>query len=406
MKTIVFIGTQKSGSSREAIKAAQELGYFTVLLTNKEKQLAQRKEYMDVHMMKYCDTTNIKEMIIIIEALIDKAFVIIGIVSFVDSYVHTACLLANHFNVNHFSTEAIYNMENKLISRDLIKNTPYVPSYQTIESDESLEEEEVKSKLPGMLKSPVSTGSKDVYKVDNYEEYKSCLEKLRKKYPEQPIIFEEYLDGPQYLVETLVIRGQVYIMAIVEQEISYINDHFIVTGYYLVIEPNPIFFRQLKKAVVDIINLHLMKNGSCHLELRYIKNQWKLIEINPRISGGGMNQLLYAGYGINLVKETLKLALYQVPYIVPKTKRHVYIQYTTITEEGIMEKVTGKNRAMTYPGVIKVYIKPRKGNVVSKPKSMGHRYAYVLATGGNKEEAIKHAKDAIKEIEFNISEKK
>jgi len=44
MKTIIFIGLNKSGSSREAVKAANELGYYTVVLTDKEKQI-QQKEY-------------------------------------------------------------------------------------------------------------------------------------------------------------------------------------------------------------------------------------------------------------------------------------------------------------------------------------------------------------------------
>lgn len=66
MKTIIFIGTHKSGSSREAIKAAQKMGYYTILLTNNTKQIQQRLDYLDVHLMRYCNFDNyheIKEMI-------------------------------------------------------------------------------------------------------------------------------------------------------------------------------------------------------------------------------------------------------------------------------------------------------------------------------------------------------
>ena len=62
MKTIIFIGTNKSGSSREAIKAAEQMGYFTVVFTNNEKQLQQREEYTEVHEMVFIDTNNISEM--------------------------------------------------------------------------------------------------------------------------------------------------------------------------------------------------------------------------------------------------------------------------------------------------------------------------------------------------------
>jgi hypothetical protein len=52
MQTIIFLGSNKSGSSREALKAAKILWYFTVLLTDREKWIKQqRKEFTDVHQM-------------------------------------------------------------------------------------------------------------------------------------------------------------------------------------------------------------------------------------------------------------------------------------------------------------------------------------------------------------------
>ena len=51
MESILFIETTKSGSSREAIKAAIRLGYFTVLLTERKSFLKQRKEFADVSQM-------------------------------------------------------------------------------------------------------------------------------------------------------------------------------------------------------------------------------------------------------------------------------------------------------------------------------------------------------------------
>ncbi len=58
-------------------------------------------------------------------------------------------------------------------------------------------------------------------------------------------------------------------------------------------------------AIADIIDMHGLKYGPCHLEMRLVKNRLKLFEINFRISGGGMNNLIKAGYDIDLVKETL-----------------------------------------------------------------------------------------------------
>ena len=58
MRTIVFIETNKSGSSREAIKAAERLGFFTVLFTNRQKFIQQRTEFPEVHQMILVELSN------------------------------------------------------------------------------------------------------------------------------------------------------------------------------------------------------------------------------------------------------------------------------------------------------------------------------------------------------------
>ena len=97
MQTIVFIETNKSGSSREAIKAAERLGFFTVLLTNKQRFINQRTEFPDVHQMilvELFDYDELKENIINLQK---QGKQIKGIMSFVDSFVHVAADLSKEF---------------------------------------------------------------------------------------------------------------------------------------------------------------------------------------------------------------------------------------------------------------------------------------------------------------------
>ncbi len=141
-----------------------------------------------------------------------------------------------------------------------------------------------------------------------------------------------------------------------------------------------------------------------HLEIRLTKNGWKLIEINPRVSGGAMNNMIEAAFGFNLVEETLKIFIGETPNITPKHRKYVYTQYVVINEKGILTKVTGKNKAKKLPGILEVYIKPKKGTLLMPPLSMGHRYAYVIATGTSMEEAKIRAKNAADEITFHLKE--
>ena len=120
----------------------------------------------------------------------------------------------------------------------------------------------------------------------------------------------------------------------------------------------------IKAGVEDVLNSVIsqfgIKNGALHLELRLSKNGWKLIEINPRISGGAMNKMIQAAFGFNLVEETLKLYLGESPSIGPRCMNYVFTQYLIVSKKGMLEKVTGKGRARKSPGVVEVYVKPRK----------------------------------------------
>jgi 5-formaminoimidazole-4-carboxamide-1-beta-D-ribofuranosyl 5'-monophosphate synthetase len=191
MKTIVFIGSQKSGSSREAIKTAANLGFYTVLFTNIIKQYNQRTDYPDVHLVKLCNIENFNEMKIIIESLQTRWLKIKAITSFSDAGCYIANKLAEEFGINHFTVNAIFKTENKIKSRNAIINTEHCPKYLIIDPSKEYMETEIIDYLPAILKSPTSAGSRDVYKILDYHNFIEKLNLLRKRFPSQKLILEE-----------------------------------------------------------------------------------------------------------------------------------------------------------------------------------------------------------------------
>ncbi|WIG29929.1 ATP-grasp domain-containing protein [Bacillus toyonensis] len=406
MDTIVFIETNKSGSSREAIKAAEKLNFFTVLLTKKTKFINERTIFPDVHQMIFTDINDYDNIITTIEKLNKSGKNIKGIFSFIDPYVYMAARLSEKFCSNIVSTKAIHHMENKILTRNVLKDLPISLNYSIYKPTESLSSFFLKNNkinFPLIVKSPKSTGSKDVLLVKNKDQLILSIQSLLNKLPNEEILLEEYIDGPQYLVEILVQDGKVHIIAVIEQEITFF-ERFIVTGYSLLGRVEKRLYNSLFNAINSVIQAFNMKNGACHLELRKIDNVWKLIEINPRISGGAMNDIIEIGHGINLVQETIRLMLGNKPSLVKKHYKYVYAHYLTVKSTGKLIRVTGKNRSSKYPGVEKVFIKPKKGTTLKPPTSMGHRCGYVLAAADFKAEAKKIALEAAKEISFEIQE--
>ncbi|MBD8520668.1 ATP-grasp domain-containing protein [Lysinibacillus fusiformis] len=396
LKAIVFIGTNKSGSSREATRAAERLGYFTILFTNNEKQLQQRRSYPDIHRMILIDTLNIERMKEEIDKLGKTGLEIKSIVSFVDPFVHVASMLCDEFCHNYTSSSAIEIMEDKEKTRNYLKDQPYSPKFSLMKPNEPIAKNLT---FPLIVKSPKSTGSKDVLLATDADQLNNHLKALRSKNPYETIMIEEYLEGPQYLVEAVVYQRQSHVIGIIEQEITQ-GKRFIITGYGVLVKAPVDIQAGIEEVLQSIVKAFDIENGALHLELRLTKNGWKLIEINPRISGGAMNNMLHAALGFSLVEETLKLLLGEEPNLKPRHKKFVYTKYVIVENKGILEKVIGRTRATNSTGVVEVYVKPRKGTLLTPPLSMGHRYAYVIAQGSTLSEARNHATNAAKEIKF------
>ena len=95
MESILFIETTKSGSSREAIKAAARLGYITVLLTERKSFVKQRNEFADVSQMIHLEELTEDLIRTEISQLQQQGNIIKAIISFVDPFVSIAAQLAN-----------------------------------------------------------------------------------------------------------------------------------------------------------------------------------------------------------------------------------------------------------------------------------------------------------------------
>ncbi|WP_077296603.1 ATP-grasp domain-containing protein [Virgibacillus pantothenticus] len=404
MKTIVFIGANKSGSSREAIKAAERMGYLTVLLTNRSKFLLQRTEFPDVHEMMFSVFTK-EHLIQCILELENQGKEIAGILSFLESYVCLACELSDEWGISSFSIEAMRKMENKIETHHVLKGITS-PQFEVFHPLDSLPKFLNRHKVgKWIVKPPNSTGSKDVILADGQKALKQAIQHLSNKRHGQPILVEKYLDGPQYLVEALIDSGTVHIVAVIKQSFSEINP-FVVTGYSIQTDLEEDFYEGLYENVTSIIRAFNFTKGACHLELRFVYGKWKLIEINPRISGGAMNAMIEKAYGINLVEQTIRLYLGQTPELTSQWKTNIYTHYVTVNNSGKLLKVTGRNRAARCQGVEQVYVKPRKGTMIAPPVSMGKRYAYVIAKGDTSEQAKINAQTAAKELHFHLEEEK
>lgn len=403
MKAIVFIGSNSFGTSMEALTIAKEMGYFVVLLTDRLTH-NQEDRVLDVDQVIFITNLFDRENVLNeIHFLQNTGKQICACVSFIDPYVSYAAEIAKQLGLFELSIDALSLMENKINVRKKLNELPTSPFFAVLNHDSSPADfaAEYQPFLPLIVKSPISNGSKDVMLVETVNELRKGILVLKNKVQNHPILIEEFLIGPQYLIEVLVHNGKIEIVGVIEQEIS--NEHvFIVVGYNFPARLNQENYASLINNVEEIIQQLHLTNGSCHLEMRLVQGAWKLIEINPRMSGGAMNRIIEEGTGINLVKEILKMNVGEHPFLLKTRNQHVYARYVTIRTNGRLLEVTGVEQAWAHKGVKYVFVKPVEGKIITVPYSMGNRYACVIAASETPEHAKTIAISAAREIKFYL----
>ncbi|MFB5190136.1 ATP-grasp domain-containing protein [Alicyclobacillus fastidiosus] len=406
MRTIVFLDCHKIGSSREAVRAAANMGYSTVLLTDRKAFVDARAEFEDVDEMIYTDLSDAKKLVRVIRKLQSKGHHLKAIVSFIEPHVSKAARLHNRFcGGGRLSVDAMAVMEDKVSTRDALVGTPYNPAYTVYGGRGPVAQLSRSLTYPVVMKRPGSAGSKDVIRAFSAAQFRHRIRQLTNKYPGQRILIEEYIRGPQYLVEVLVEDRTIHIIAIVEQHMLNHRGRMIVAGYAVLVSPPRELLDSLRETVQDIVMRMGLENGPCHIELRRRHDGWKVIEINPRMSGSAMNRMIDFAYGVDLAEQTLRLYLGKNLHLQAKAFEYVYAQFVTAKETGLLESVEGRAHALNVPRVREVFIKPTKGQRIQKPKSMGHRYAYVIASDEDSLELARRAAErAAGYIRFRVQE--
>ncbi|MDG9669455.1 ATP-grasp domain-containing protein [Hahella sp. CR1] len=119
-------------------------------------------------------------------------------------------------------------------------------------------------------------------------------------------------------------------------------------------------------------------------------NQYRIIEVMPRIGGGEEARFVRAATGFNLAKATLLAALgreFDVADLIDaEGSKAVLLKFFT-TENGVLKSISGLDEAQSLDGVREVKIYPRIGDRVTSLNDSNDRAGYLMTVGATPAEA-------------------
>ncbi|GKV57547.1 hypothetical protein NCCP2222_34940 [Sporosarcina sp. NCCP-2222] len=397
MTSIVFIESVQFGAAKDALEASKQLGYTPILLTEKRSIAIHALEWGSTDLIYHIDLTETR-IRDVLDHLRKEGHHLQAVISFVDPYVSLAARLSNEYCQTDLSADALGYMENKIHTRHALASLGVNPIFSDI-----TEELQPAVSFPAVIKSSFSKGSRDVYYVRTAEELATARYKLTSRHKDTVILLEAYMEGSQYIVEVVVRDNLPHIVAVAEQDVTN-EGKFIVTGYSIGNILTKKEYDELLKVVGKIVGSLHITNAAFHLEMRLTSQGWKLIELNPRMAGFTMNQMIDKAYGINLAKETVRFYAGQAPNLTNSKERAVYTYCMTTELYGIFQGVSGIEESAAQPGVVSVELLVKAGDIVGPAMSMGQRYGYVMASGDSVELARERAMEAARLIVFYIEE--
>lgn len=260
--------------------------------------------------------------------------------------------------------------------------------------------------VPFIVKPADNSGSKGIFKVDNFKDkqliedaYEYCQPFSRVG----DVVVEEYMNGPEVSVETISIEGDCHVIQITDK-LTTGAPHFVEMGHSQPTKYNKETVQkiiEITKAANKAIGI---KNGPSHTEIIITAEGPKIVEIGARLGGDNINtHLVPLSTGVDIVECCIKIALGQKPDIKPKWNKGAAIRYFQ-QHAGIVKSIKGIEEAKRLLGVKQITIVHGVGEKITQIDNSGARMGFVIAQDENAEAAVEDCIRALDAIKVEIEE--
>ncbi|MER9599659.1 acetyl-CoA carboxylase biotin carboxylase subunit family protein [Mesorhizobium sp. M0244] len=385
------------------VQAAQRLGLYPIILAANPTQY----DYLAGNGIEAIriDTGDLDALIRECSRL-RESYDIAGITGFAgddESVSATVGKLCRHFDLPGPNPSSIERCCDKFLQRQLLAEAGVpIPAYRLAETATDVERSAAEIGLPVIVKPAVGIGSFGVRlcrNVDELAEHTTYLLGGKHPWRSSPrILVEEFAQGPHYCAN---IMGN-EVIAIAAAEFGP-PPHFVFREYTF---PAPLT-DDADKRITDVSLSCLPALGlgwgpTC-IEFRWMNRGPVVIEVNPRMPGGGDPKLIQLAYGVDLATEHLKLVIGEEWDLRKRHSQTVAARNLIPDCDGTLDWIDGGDRAAAVPGVaeVKLYVKPKMPIV--RKGDYRDRIGHVIATSPSRAQTAAILQRAVDLINWSIA---
>jgi biotin carboxylase len=396
---IAFLESNLSGSGYEAFEFARRAGHQVVLVTSDlDYYLHAVSAPLDRSLLDevvVCDTNDPAAVC----AALGAVEPVDAVLTMSELHVVVAAETAARLGHRGSPPAAVRAARDKPLARQLCRDAGIpTPGFQRVTSEAEID--------PALLAGPCVVKpvdgllSTDVKLCRSAEEARGHVRMLlhdrvlvnRGQPLARAALIEEYLDGPEYSIETLTWQGRTDVVAITRKLLTP-PPAFVETGHAV---PAPLPEAD-RRACADLVGAALAAIGydfgAAHVEIRMTGAGPRIIEINCRPAGDRITRLAHLATGVDIPGLLIGMCLGRAPVTADRLDRGAAIVFLP-SELGRVVAIEGREEAVAVEGVVDLAVYVSPGNELTQVGDNTDRFGHVLAVGPDSEQALERAERA------------
>jgi biotin carboxylase len=397
---VAFLESNLSGSGYEALQFSRRAGHQVVLVTSDlDYYLHAVSAPLDRSLLDEVVVCDTNDPAAVCAALGDVAPVD-ALLTMSELHVVTAAEAAALLGLAGSPAAAVRAARDKPLARQLCRDAGIpTPGFQRVTSEAEID--------PALLAGPCVVKpvdgllSTDVKLCGSADEARGHVRMLlndrvlvnsRGQALARAALIEEYLDGPEYSVETLTWQGRTEVVAVTRKLLTP-PPAFVEIGHAV---PAPLPEHD-RRACAELVGSALAAIGydfgAAHVEIRLTAAGPRIIEINCRPAGDRITRLAHLATGVDLPGQLIGMYLGRAPSTADRLNLGAAIVFLP-SLPGEVVGIEGLEEAAAVEGIVDLSVYVAPGTELAQVGDNTDRFGHVLAVGPDSDRALARAEHA------------
>lgn len=401
---LAFVESNTSGTGRLFPRAARSLGYRPLLFASEPSRYAEiAEDGVDVIQV---DTSDVAAVVAACRDLAPGGLA--GVTTSSEYYVVVAASVARALALPGAHPDALAACRDKHQQRERLARVGVpVPSFRLARSPDEARAAAIAIGVPVVVKPVSGSGSAGVRlcaSADEATEHAASLLAVT--------INERGQSVPHKVLVEALVRGDELSVETMDREVVGITakrlgplPHFVEIGHEHPADVAPDRAAALAATTLAALDALGLGWGPAHTELRWGDDGPVVIEVNPRLAGGFIPELVRLARGVDLVTATVDRARGGATATATATAlalAHAAIRFVLPTRDGAYRGASGLDAASASPSIVEARIYARPGAAITRRNDFRDRVGHVIALAATAGEAAVAAERALGSIQLDI----